>query len=184
MTIILVNPINCSAYYQSPWLHLFSVFESFSWLKWHFETKKLSRNERELNATGTVDGVLSHQFLCTLCIKFPKTGYNIFNIAACTLQFFFNIAACLFSAFIYITPDNFPADKEGPPPFSSDSCFVILKTTIVNLMQGVNNRISWGSVIIYLNRPVSWHNFTIAYPYHVILWCLKRKRSNINCSCF
>ena len=49
-----------------------------------------------------IGNVVSYQFLCTLYIKFPKTGCNIFNIAA-----------CLFSAFNYITPDNFPADKKG-----------------------------------------------------------------------
>ena len=49
-----------------------------------------------------VDNVVSYQFLCTLYIKFPKTGCNIFNIEA-----------CLFSAFNYITPDNFPADKKN-----------------------------------------------------------------------
>ena len=41
--------------------------------------KKLSRNERELNANGAVYNVVSYQFLCTLYIKFPKTGCNIFN---------------------------------------------------------------------------------------------------------
>ena len=41
--------------------------------------KKLSRNERELNANGTVDNVVTYQFLCILYIKFPKTGCNIFN---------------------------------------------------------------------------------------------------------
>ena len=35
-----------------------------------------------------IDNILSYQFLCTLYIKFPKTGCNIFNIAACTLQCF------------------------------------------------------------------------------------------------
>ena len=65
-------------------------------------------NERELNANGTVDSVVSYQFLCTLVyyIKFPKTGCNIFNIAA-----------CLFSTFNYITPDNFPANKKDRPRF-------------------------------------------------------------------
>ena len=51
-----------------------------------------------------------------LAIKFPKTGCNIFNIAACTLQYF-NIAACLFSTFNYISPDNFPANKKDRPRF-------------------------------------------------------------------
>ena len=40
--------------------------------------QKLSCNERELNANGTVDNVVSYQFLRTLYIKFPKTGCNIF----------------------------------------------------------------------------------------------------------
>ena len=70
--------------------------------------KQLSRNERELNANGTVDNVVSYQFLCTLYIKFPKTGCNIFNITACTLQYF----GMLDIAFNYITPDIFPADKK------------------------------------------------------------------------
>ena len=34
-----------------------------------------------------IDNVVSYQFLCTLYIKFPKTGCNIFNIAACTAIF-------------------------------------------------------------------------------------------------
>ena len=85
-------------------------------------TKKLSCNERELNANGTVDNVASYQFLCILYIKFPKTGCNIFNNCSLHTAIFlilqpahcniFNIAACLFSAFNYITPDNFPADKK------------------------------------------------------------------------
>ena len=50
--------------------------------------KKLSCNERELNANGTVDNVVSYQFLCTLYIKFAKTGCNIIIIVACTLQHF------------------------------------------------------------------------------------------------
>ena len=83
--------------------------------------KKLSRNERELNANGTVDNVVSYQFLCTLYIKFPKTGCNIFSNyslhtaivlilhpAHCSL---FNIVACFFSAFNFITPDNFLLTK-------------------------------------------------------------------------
>ena len=40
---------------------------------------ELSRNERELNANGTVDNVVGCQFLYTLNIKFPKTGCNIYN---------------------------------------------------------------------------------------------------------
>ena len=84
--------------------------------------KKLSRNERELNANGTVDNVVSFQFLCTLYIKFPKTGCNIFNNCSLRTAIFLilqpahcnivNISACLFSAFNYITPDNFLADKK------------------------------------------------------------------------
>ena len=46
--------------------------------------KKLSCNERELNANGTVDNFVSYQFLYTLQIKFPKTYCNIFN--NCSLQ--------------------------------------------------------------------------------------------------
>ena len=41
--------------------------------------KKLSCNERELNANDTVDNVVSYQFFCTLDIKFPKTGCNSCN---------------------------------------------------------------------------------------------------------
>ena len=75
--------------------------------------KKLSCNERELNANGTVDNVVSHQFLRTLYIKFPNTGGNIFNNCSLHTAIFlilqpahcsiFNIAACLFSALNYIT---------------------------------------------------------------------------------
>ena len=81
--------------------------------------KKLSRNERELNPNGTVDNVVSYQFLCTLYIKFPKTSCNIFNNCSLHTAIFLilqpahcNISACLFSAFNYITPDIFPADKK------------------------------------------------------------------------
>ena len=84
--------------------------------------KKLSCNQRELNENGTVDNVVSYQFLCTLYIKFLKTGCNIFNNCSLHTAIFlilqpahcdiFNIAAYLFSAFNYITPDNFPADKK------------------------------------------------------------------------
>ena len=48
-------------------------------IKVELRNKKLSSNERELNANGTVDIVVSYQFLCTLFIRFPKTGCNIFN---------------------------------------------------------------------------------------------------------
>ena len=71
-------------------------------------SKKLSCSERELNANGTVENV-SYQFLCTLHIKFPKTGCNIFNNCSLHIAIFlilqpahcniFNIAACLFSTF-------------------------------------------------------------------------------------
>ena len=81
--------------------------------------KKLSRNERELNPKGTVDNVVSYQFLCTLYTKFPKTGCNIFNNCSLHTAIFLilqpahcNISACLFSAFNYITRDIFPADKK------------------------------------------------------------------------
>ena len=81
--------------------------------------KKLSRNERELNRNGTVDNVVSYQFLCTLYTKFPKTGCNIFNNCSLHTAIFLilqpahcNISACLFSAFNYITRDIFPADKK------------------------------------------------------------------------
>ena len=110
MNIILLNTIKCASYYQSPWLNLFSAFESFSWLiKVALSNKKLSCNERELNANSTVDNVVSYQFLCTLHIKFPKTGCYIFNncslhtVIFLTLQpahcNIFNIATCLFSTF-------------------------------------------------------------------------------------
>ena len=42
-------------------------------------TKKISCNERELNANGTVNKVVNYPFLCTSYIKFPKTGYDVFN---------------------------------------------------------------------------------------------------------
>ena len=63
-------------------------------------TSRQFNNERELKANGTVDSVVSYQFLCTLVyyIKFLKQAAiflilqpahcNIFNIAACTLQYF------------------------------------------------------------------------------------------------
>ena len=77
-----------------------------------------NNSERELNANGTVDSVVSYQFLCTLVyyMKFPNTGCNILILqpAHCNI---FNIAACLFSTFNYITPDNFPANKEDRPRF-------------------------------------------------------------------
>ena len=52
--------------------------------------KKLSCNERELNANGTVDNVLSYQFLCTLYIKinYLKKAAIFLIILACTLQYF------------------------------------------------------------------------------------------------
>ena len=90
--------------------------------------KKLSCNERELNANGTVDNVVSYQFLRTLYIKFPKTGCNILN--NCSLH----TAIFLILQHAYL----------------ARSCFAILKTTIVDLMQTENNRISWGLVIILL----------------------------------
>ena len=77
-----------------------------------------------LNApNGAVENVVGYQFLCTLYIKFPRTGCNIFNNCSphtamflmlqpvhCTI---FNIAACLLiSACNYITSDNFTADKK------------------------------------------------------------------------
>ena len=85
MDITLLNTTNCGPYYQSPLLHLLSVFESFS--STSKQKIKFAMNEK-LNANGTVDNVVSYQFLCTLHIKCPKTGCNIFNIAACTLQYF------------------------------------------------------------------------------------------------
>ena len=72
--------------------------------------KKLSCNERELNANGTVDNVVSHQFLRTLYIKFPNTGGNIFNIAA-----------CLFSALNYITITE-ALDKQLTIKISDKNC--------------------------------------------------------------
>ena len=89
--------------------------------------EKLSCNERELNANGTVDNVVSYQFLCSLYIKFSKTGCNIFTNGSLHTAIFlilqpahwniFNIAACLFSTLNYITPDNFPANKNDRPRF-------------------------------------------------------------------
>ena len=40
--------------------------------------------------------------------------FQILQPAHCNI---FNIAACLFSAFNYITPDNFPANKKDRPRF-------------------------------------------------------------------
>ena len=112
----------------------------WAWVLKVFEEWKKQRNEavlkqdysgepviQVLNANGTVDNVVSYQFLCILYIKFPKTGCNIFN--NCSLHTailkilqpahcnIFNIAACLFSAFNYITPENFPANKKDRPRF-------------------------------------------------------------------
>ena len=67
-------------------------------------TKKSSCNEHELNANGTVDKVVSYQFLCTLYIKFPKTGCNIFNNCSLHTAIFLILQhALIFRAFNYIT---------------------------------------------------------------------------------
>ena len=125
------------------------MFESFSSIKVALRNKKLSWNERELNRNGTVDNVVSYQFLCTLYIKFPETGCNIFNNCSLHTAIFlilqpahcniFNIAACLFSAFNYITTDNFPADKKGRFRFPQTVVLSSKTTTIVDLTQRENN---------------------------------------------
>ena len=110
--------------------------------------EKLSCNEGELNANGTVDNVVSYQFLCTLYIKFPRTGCNNFNNGSLHTAIFLILQHAYLARWI-ILPLITSLLTKGPPPFSSDSFFATLKTTIVDLMQTENNRISWGSVIIY-----------------------------------
>ena len=47
-----------------------------------------------------------------------------------------------FVGLVYITPDNFPADKKDhPAPFSSGNCCSVLKSAIVDLTQRDNKRI-------------------------------------------
>ena len=91
-------------------------------LKVALRNKKLSCNERELNANGTVDNVVSYQFFALYTLNFLKQAAIFLN--NCSLHTaislilqpahcnIFNIAACLFSALNYITPDNFPANKK------------------------------------------------------------------------
>ena len=61
------------------WLIVTLFFGMVMPMNGQFETKKFSCNERELNANGTVDNVVSYQFLRILYNKFPKTGCNIFK---------------------------------------------------------------------------------------------------------